>query len=298
MPIIGVLSGTHLNQFEVDGVKAGLAAAGFKEGENIKIEYRSAEGRYDRLPALARDLAERRVAVIVTIGGAASAPPAKAATTSIPIVFANGADPVKLGLVTSLNHPGGNVTGASFLVNSLAAKRMELLHQLLPSAGSIGFIVNSKNPSYAAETGEVEAATTAFGQQLVVQETADEAGIDIAFKIFAARKVAAFAVAADAFFLSRHEQIVALAARDGLPGMYPREEYVLAGGLVSYAPHPIEAYRLAGSYVARILKGEKPEDLPVQQAVKVYLSINLKTAKALGIAVPPTLLALANEVIE
>jgi putative ABC transport system substrate-binding protein len=293
-----LLSGTHFNPPEVEGIKKGLADTGFNEGGNIQIEYRSAEGKYDLLPSLASNLVHRRVAVIVTIGGAASAPAAKSATASIPIVFANGADPVKLGLVSSLNRPGGNVTGASFLVNSLSAKRMEMLHALIPSATSIGFLVNPQNPSHVSETQEVEAAAKALGQDLRVQTAVSEADIDAAFERFSQQHVAAVSVAADAYFLGRHNQIVGLVVKYKLPAIFPREEYVVSGGLVSYAPRPSDAYRLAGAYAGRILKGEKPSELPVQQSVRVYLTINLKAAKALGIDVPPTLLATADEVIE
>jgi putative ABC transport system substrate-binding protein len=298
MPVIGVLSGTHLNPAEVDSVKKGLADGGYKDGANIQFEYRSAEGQYDRLPALAHDLVARNVAVIVAIGGTVSAPAAKAATTDIPIVFANGADPVKLGLVASLNRPGGNVTGACFLVNSLGSKRIEVLHELLPAATPIGLLVNPNNPSRGSESKEVETAVTALGKDLRIREATGEAEIDAAFAQFAKQRIAAFTVVADAYFRSRDDQIVGLAAKYRMPGVYPREEYVTAGGLMSYAPRPLDAYRLAGAYAGRILKGEKPSDLPVQLSDKVYFTINLKTAKVLGLAVPPNLLALADEVIE
>jgi len=296
MPVIGLLSGTHFNPPEVEGVRQGLGDAGFKEGGNIRIAYRSAEGHYDLLPSRASDLVRRDAAVIVTIGGAASAPAAKAATTTIPIVFVNGADPVKLGLVSS--RPGGNVTGVSFLVNSLSAKRVEKLHSLIPSAELIGFLINPQNPSHDSESREVEGAAKALGEELQLQPAADEADIDAAFENFAQRRVAAISVAADAYFLSRRNQIIRLASQYKLPGIYPREEYVTSGGLMSYAPRPADAYRLAGAYVARILKGERPAELPVQQSDKVYLSIDVKTAKALGLAVSPNLLALADKVIE
>ena len=236
VPLIGLLSGTHFNPTEVEGIKAGLGDAGFKEGDNIRIEYRSAEGQYDLLPALAADLVHREVAVIVTIGGAASAPPAKAATSTIPIVFANGADPVKLGLVASLNRPGGNVTGASFLVNSLSAKRVEMLHSLIQSAASVGFLVNPENPSHNSEAREIATAAKALGEDVRVEPATGEADIDAAFAHFSQQHVGAISVAADAYFLGRREQIVDLAAKYALPGIYPREEYVAAGGLMSYAP--------------------------------------------------------------
>ena len=297
-PVIGVLSGTHLNPPEVEGLRGGLEQAGYRDGDNIRIEYRSAEGDYARLTSLASDLAQRKVAVIVAIGGAASAPAAKAATKTIPIVFANGADPVKLGLVASLNRPGGNVTGASFLVNSLSAKRIETLHSLVPAAMLVGFLVNPENPSRDSETREAADAAKTLGQKLDVGAATDASTIDDAMARFSRRHVAAMSVAADAYFLGRRNQIVALAAKYGIPAIYPREEYVDAGGLASYAPHPADAYRLAGLYVARILKGEKPSELPVQQSVKVYLAINLKTAQSLGLNIPGPLLATADRVIE
>ena len=246
------------------------------------------------MPALAADLVHREVAVIVTIGGAASAPAAKGATSTIPIVFANGADPVKLGLVASLNQPGGNVTGASFLVNSLSAKRAELLHAFVPSAALVGILVNEENPSRGSETREIEDAVKALSQEIRVEPAASEADIDAAFERFSQQHAAAISVAAGAYFLSRRNQIVALAARYKLPAMYPPGEFVVSGGLVSYAPRPADAYRLAGVYVGRILKGEKPAVLPVQQSVKVYFTINLKTAKTLGLSVPPNMLALVR----
>ena len=298
LPVIGCLSGTHLNPMEVERLTDGLAAAGYKDGDNVHIEYRTAEGHYDRLDSLAADLVRRKVAVIVAIGGTAPAIAAKAATSTIPIVFAMGADPVKLGLVTSLDRPGGNVTGVSFLVDSLGAKRVDILHTLLPAASPVGFLVNSDNPSHDSETREVEMAVKAFGFDTLVQGATNEPGIDSAFQVFSQHRAGAVSVAADAYLTSRRGQIVALAAKYKLPTIYPREEYAADGGLISYAPRPAEAFRTAGLYAGRILKGEKPAELPVQQADKVFLTINLKTAKTLALPIPPTLLALADEVIE
>jgi len=298
LPVLGCLSGTHLNPMEVERLTDGLAAAGYKDGDNVRIEYRTAEGQYDGLASLAADLVHRKVAVIVTIGGTAPAIAAKAATSAIPIVFAMGADPVKLGLVESLNRPGGNVTGVSFLVDALGAKRVDILHTVMPTANPVGFLVNADNPSHDSETHEVEMAVKAFGFDTLVQGVTNEPGIDSAFEVFSQHRAGAVSVAADAYLTSGRAQIVALAAKYKLPTIYPREEYAADGGLISYAPRPAEAFRTAGLYAGRILKGEKPAELPVQQADKVFLTINLKTAKALGLAIPPTLLALADEVIE
>jgi putative ABC transport system substrate-binding protein len=297
-PVIGCLSGTHLNPMEVERLTDGLAAAGYKDGDKVRIEYRTAEGQYDRLASLAADLVHRQVAVIVTIGGTAPLMAAKAATSTIPIVFAMGADPVKLGLVESLNRPGGNVTGVSFLVDSLGAKRVDILHSLMPAANPVGFLVNADNPSHDSETHEVEMAVRAFGFDTLVQEVANEPAIDSAFQVFSQHRAGAVSVAADAYLTSRRSQIVALAAKYKLPTIYPREEYAADGGLISYAPRPAEAFRTAGLYAGRILNGERPAELPVQQADKVFLTINLKTAKTLGVSIPATLLALADEVIE
>jgi len=298
LPTVGFLSGTEFNPMEVDNVKAGLAAAGYRDGENVHVAYLSAKGQYELLPSLAKDLARRQVAVIVAIGGTAPATAAKSATTGIPIVFAAGGDPVKLGLVQSLNRPGGFVTGVSFLVNSLGAKRVEMLHLLVPSASLIGLLVNPDNPNRVSEAGEIAAASKALGLALHIEAAAKEADIAAAFSAFSQQHIGAFTVVADAYLRSREDPIVALAAKYAMPAVYPREEYATAGGLMSYAPRPAEAYRIAGSYVARILKGEQPSELPVQQSDKVYLTINLKTAKALGLAVPAQLLALADKVIE
>jgi putative tryptophan/tyrosine transport system substrate-binding protein len=231
MPIIGLLSGTHFNENDVEGVKNGLRDAGYSEGDNIHIEYRSAEGQYDHLPELALDLAHRGVAVVVAFGGTSSASAAKAATATIPIVFANGADPIKLGLVTNLNRPEGNVTGASFLVNLLGSKRTEILEKMIPSAESIGLLINPKNLSSKSEANEMEAAVKVLGKQFHLQQATTEAEIDTAFQAFSQQRIGAFSVAADAYFLSRRDQIVSLAAKYSLPAIYPREEYVKLGGL-------------------------------------------------------------------
>jgi len=298
MPVIGVLSGTNHEDRLIGAVKQGLSEAGYAEGRNIPFEYRFAEGQFDKLPALAADLVRREVAVIVAMQSATAPRAAKAATSSIPIVFSIGGDPVKLGLVASLNRPGGNVTGATFLVNTLGPKRLELLREMVPAGSNIGVLVNPKNPASGPETSDLQAAAKTLGVQIHLQNASSAAQIDAAFPAFAAQKVRAVTFAADAVFNARRDQIIALAARHALPTMYFYREFAVAGGLMSYGGHDTDAYRLAGGYAGRILKGEKPEDLPVQQSTRVELVVNLKTAKALGVELPPTLVARADEVIE
>ena len=297
-PVIGYLSGMHIDDHDLHPFLHGLQESGYIEGNNVAIEYRSAEGKYDRLPALAAELVRRQVAAIVATGGTASASPAKAATATIPIIFANGSDPVKLGLVASLTRPGGNVTGVSFQSNALGVKRLELLRELVPSAAAIGFLVNPNNPNTDSETADVQAAARALGQQLHVENASSDRDIDAAFASFVRQQVNALSVAADGFFLSQTNQIVALAARHAMPTIYPRREMVAMGGLISYGTRTADAMRQAGIYTGRILKGEKPADLPVVQSARFEFAINLHTAKLLGLDVPPTLLAIADEVIE
>jgi putative ABC transport system substrate-binding protein len=261
----------------------GLHEAGYIEGNSVAIEYRSVR---------------RQVAAIVATGGTASASPAKAATATIPIIFANGSDPVKLGFVASLNRPGGNVTGVSFQSNALGAERLELLKELVPITVAIGFLVNPNNPNADSETTDVQAAARALGQQLHVENASSDRDIDAAFASFVRQRVNALSVAADGFFLSQVNQIVALAARHAMPTIYPRSDMVATGGLISYGTRTTDAMRQAGIYAGRILKGEKPADLPVVQSTKFELAINLKTAKTLGLTVPLTLQVVAYEVIE
>jgi putative ABC transport system substrate-binding protein len=297
VPLIGLLAGAQLDDRLLSAVRQGLKEAGYVEGRNVAIKYRTADGRFNRLPGLAAELVADPVAVIV-----AFAPPAavaaKAATGTIPIVFVTGADPVELGLVSSLNRPGGNVTGVTFLVTALGAKRLELLRELVPSAKIVGLLVNPANPTSEFQTTDTQAAARALGIELVIRNARGESDIYSAFESLAQERVNAVIIGTDQLFTSRRDQLVALAARHALPAIYYLREFVEAGGLISYGASSTDAYRLTGGYVGRILKGEKPADLPVQQMVKFELAINASTAKALGIEVPPTLLAIADEVIE
>ena len=300
VPVIGFLSTRSPGESAsaVAAFRYGLNEAGYIENQNVTIEYRWGEGQNDRLPGLAADLVKRQVALIATGGGPTSALAAKAATTTIPIVFTIGADPVEFGLVTSLNAPRGNLTGISFLATALVAKRMGLLRELVPAAKTIGFIVNPNNPETEGQTRDLQAAATAVGQQIVVLNATGEADFELAFAKLIERQANAVIVSTDPVLLSRRDQIVALAARYRLPASYAWREAVAGGGLMSYGTSIGDAYRNAGIYTGKILKGAKPSDLPVLQPTKFELVINLKTAKALGLDVPAKLLALADEVIE
>jgi putative tryptophan/tyrosine transport system substrate-binding protein len=299
MPVIGYLnSGSPESDTpRLNGLRRGLNETGYVEGRNVVIEYRWAGNQADRLPALAVDLVQLRVAVIVAAG-----PPstfaAKAATTTIPIVFGVGGDPVQLGLVASLNRPGGNLTGFNAFASELGAKALALLHELVPSAAMIGCLENPNNPITELTARDVRAAAPVIGLKVQILKASTDREIDATFVSLVQARTGALLVSGDAFFNSRIEHIVGLAARHAIPTMYQVPEFVVAGGLISYGSSLIEEYRQVGLYAGRILKGEKPADLPVQQATKLELIINLKTAKALGLTVPPTLLALADEVIE
>jgi ABC-type uncharacterized transport system substrate-binding protein len=268
------------------------------EHRNIGIEYRWAQGQYARLPAFAADLVRLQVSVIVAVGNIASALAAKSATATIPILFITGSDPVKLGLVTSFNRPGGNATGVNFLSNELAQKRLELFHELVPTADTIGLLVNPTNPDSQLETSELHVAARALGIHLHVENASSERTIDAAFARFIQQGVNAVFVAADAYFTARRDQVVALAASHALPASYGVRDSVAAGGLMTYGASTTDAYHRIGLYTGRILKGERPADLPVMQSTKLELVINMNTAKALGLTVPLSLRMLATEIIE
>jgi putative ABC transport system substrate-binding protein len=300
MAVVGFLSTASPAPFAhlVAAFHRGLQEAGFVERRNVAVEYRWAEGHYDRLPTLAADLVRRQVAVIVTSGGDNPSVAAKAATATIPIVFNIGSDPVRTGLVASLARPGGNATGVNIFTVELAEKRLGLLHDTIPGAASIAVLVNPNFGPAAANARESESAARRIGKTVSVFNAGNEREIDAAFARIAQARAGALLVAADPFFNSQREQIVALAARYAIPAIYEWREFAQAGGLMSYGTNLLEAYRLQGTYAGRILKGEKPADLPVVQLSKFELVINMVTAKALGIAIPPGVLAIADEVVE
>jgi putative ABC transport system substrate-binding protein len=296
IPVIGFLRTTSLavSTPMVTGFRQGLTAVGFTEGQNVAIEYRFADSQRERLPGLVAELIRLPVAVIVANNIAALA--AKAATTTVPIVFATGSDPVVDGLVASLNRPGGNVTGVSFLAGLLGPKRLEMLRQLVPTAATIAILVGTDTLEARIERRDVELAAQALGQQLIVAPVTSEGELDGAFTSIVERGAKALLVGSGPLLTSNRERIVALAARHALPAIYGLREFVVAGGLMSYGASLVEAYRQAGSYAGRVLKGEKPADLPVMQSIKFELVINLKATKALGLSMPP--LAVADELIE
>jgi putative ABC transport system substrate-binding protein len=297
LPVVGYLSFTSPDERPtlVAAFRQGLQQAGFVVGQNVAIEYRSAGGKFERLPALA---AELTAAVIASTGGEAVARAAKAATSQIPIVFTTSSDVVKGGLVASLNRPGGNVTGVSLLGYELDAKRLQLLRELLPRASTIGVLVDANNPAIAATLPQLKAAADANGLRLVVLDARTEVEIDATFASLQSKGVDGLLVATNPFYEGRRDDIVALAKRHSIPVLYPWREYSVAGGLISYGTSFTESYRQAGLYVGRILKGEKPADLPVVQATKFELLVNMKTARSLGVTVPPSILVAADEVIE
>ena len=295
MPVVGFLSGSREGPFTAAAIRQGLGEQGYVEGRNVEIVYRWAELQYDLLPALAADLVRRKVDVIVATGGANSVQAAKSATSTSPIVFATGADPVDLGLSASLNRPGGDITGVTFLGEALTAKRLELLHDILPAAKSIGFLVNSTTPQAKAQVRDAESAAQALGVQLTILDARTQGEIERDLAILVGQQIDAFLTGDDPLFTA---SLAALVARHPLPVVHHLRSTVVAGGLMSYGAELFDAYRLVGRYAGRILKGEKPGDLPVQQSTKVELVVNLKAAKALGIEVPTSILLRADEVIE
>jgi putative ABC transport system substrate-binding protein len=298
MPVVAFLNATspdtsiHL----VAAFRRGLSESGYVEGQSVTVEYIWAQNQYERLPALAADLVQRRVTVIVATGGTAAAVAAKAATSTIPIVFTTGLDPVEAGLVASLNLPGGNATGVNLYQETLATKRLELLRELVPSAQLIGLLVNPNGPQ--AETRQAQAAARTLGQRMEIVNASAEQELDGAFGRLVQMRAGALLIASNALFTNRHDQLVALAARHAVPTMYAWSDFAAAGGLISYGPSQADGYRQAGVYAGRILKGARPADLPVLQPTKFVLAINLRTARAMGLTVPPALLDRADEVIE
>ena len=298
MPVIGILHNASPDVFTAldAAFRQGLKETGFIVGQNVRIEYRWAEDHHERLPELAADLVRRQVTVI--IANTPTMQHAKAATETIPIVFVSADDPVALGLVASFNRPGANATGVYFLIAALESKRAELLHELVPKATTLGLLVDANFPSVQAQSREMQEAARSLGFDLLILKTRTESDLDTAFATLVRERAGALVVAASGFFFFRRERLVALAARNAVPAAYPWREATEAGGLMSYGTSVTDAYRQGGIYAGRILKGEKPADLPVQQSVKVGLVINSKTAKALGLEVPLSMLMRADEVIE
>jgi putative tryptophan/tyrosine transport system substrate-binding protein len=300
VPVIGWLSGrspedsAHL----LAAFRQGLREAGFVEGQDVSVEYRWALGQYDRLPALASDLVSRGVAVLVGVGGDVSAVAAKRATSTIPIVFGMGGDPIKAGLVDSFNRPGGNATGYTLLTNEMEPKRVGLLHELAPGVPLIGALLNPNFPPAARQLQDIEGAIQAIGQRLFVAKASNDTELSAAFTSLVQQRVGAVLVAADPYFDTRRDRIIAFAAQNRLPAIYQFREFAVSGGLISYGPNITDSYRQAGIYTGRLLKGARPADLPVLQPTKFELVINLKTANALGLVVPNSMQLLADEVIE
>jgi putative tryptophan/tyrosine transport system substrate-binding protein len=299
MPVIGFLSAGSLDRdaARLRAFRQSLSEVGFIEGSNVAIEYRWADYHLEGMPALAADLVRRRVSVIA-VTGVPAALAAKAATTTIPIVFTLGIDPVALGLVASLNRPGGNITGVATLGGELGAKRLELIHELVPGANLIGVLLNPANPGIDSQTREIQAAAQILGVRLQIVHASVERDFDAAFAALLELRAGALVIGNDALLINRSDQLAALALRHAMPAVYQFREFVAAGGLMSYGGSAIDLSRLVGAYIGRILKGEKPGELPVQQATRVELIINMKTAKALGLTFPLTLLGRADEVIE
>jgi putative tryptophan/tyrosine transport system substrate-binding protein len=300
MPAVGFLGSSSAAEWLpfVNAFQRGLKETGYIEGENFTIEYRWADGQYDRLPALAADLVRRQVAVILAAGSPVPALAAKAATATIPIVFALGIDPVQFGLVASLNRPGGNMTGVNFLVGHLAEKALGLIHELVPNVTVAGMFVNPNNPNADSVTRNARETARSLGLQLHILNAGSPVEIDTAFAGLVEQRIGILLSAADPFFMGRRDQVVALAARHAVPAIYFAREFATAGGLMSYGTSISDAYRLAGVYTGKILKGARPADLPIEQSTRFEFVINLTTAKTLGLQIPDKLLALADEVIE
>jgi putative ABC transport system substrate-binding protein len=300
LPLIGFIGGASAAGYPelIAAFKESLAQAGYVEGQNVRIEYRWSEDRYDRLPALAGDLVRLKPSLMVVVGTTAAVVAAKAATTSIPIVFFNGSDPVARGFVASLNRPGGNVTGVTLLTVEAVQKRLEILRELVPAADPIAVVVNTDNPNMETYSRDVAAAARVLGRRIDIVAVGHEAELDAAFVALVQRHAGATVFTGAPIFTDSRDRLLALAARHRIPAMYAYRDFATAGGLMSYGPNRGESIRQVGDYAARILKGANPGDLPVQQATKVELAINLKTAKTLGLEVPQTLLARADEVIE
>ena len=300
LPVIGLLGAPSAAPYEryVAAVHQGLKEAGYIEHQNVPMEYRWANSQYDRLPGLAADLVSRRVAVIVPIGGAPAVLAAKAATLTIPIVFNLGADPVQLGLVTNLNRPGGNSTGVAMMTLEIETKRLELLHELAPASTPIAILLNPSNAQAQGQEREAQAAAPVIGRKVLILKAGTEHEIERAFATLVRERAAALLVGGDTFFTSQATLFVVLTARHSIPAVYPFRSFVDAGGLISYGSSLLDAYRQTGVYTGRVLKGEKPADMPIVQPTKFELVINLKTARAVGIPIPATLLARADEVIE
>jgi putative ABC transport system substrate-binding protein len=299
MPVIGYLNAIRPIPALLDEFRNGLAENGYREGQNVLIEYRWAEGRYDRLPALAAELVRRRVDVIVATGGSPPGQAARAATDTIPIVILSGTDPVAAGLVGSLSHPGGNVTGVAQLVSESDTKRLEILHELVPAAGTIAYLENPTFPTARAREENIATQARALGVKLLVIKATTDRDFGAAFATISQARIGSLLIGPDPSFFAQQDQLVALSARHSVPTMYFFREFVTAGGLISYGTRLAEGYRQVGVYAGRILKGVKPADLPIaQQSEKIEMVINLKTAKSLGLAVPTSLLARADEIIE
>jgi putative ABC transport system substrate-binding protein len=300
MPVIGWIGARAANEsaYLVAAFRQGLKETGYVESQNVALDFHWGEGHYDRLPAYAIDLARRPVTVIVATGGDPAAQAAKAATATIPVVFVSGSDPVKVGLVASLNRPGGNITGIHLLLLGMGAKRLGVLHELMPAANPIGVLINPNFADAQTQLRDIEEASKSLGLELVVLNASTEVEINAAFKELVQRRIGAVLIGSDPFFTTRRGYLAALTLRHALPAMFDLKEYAAAGGLMSYGASLVDAYRQGGIYTGRILKGEKPADLPVIQSTKFEFVINLNTAKVLGLTLPPTLLALADEVIE